>query len=106
MRQPTAETLFGRLMANRELCDHIAHEARRRCGRNRETYEDLIQEVWCYLSVSTANMPTDSYKDIATSVILACYRLEKKERTDMFATYTERGTLEWSNWNPNLQRVG
>ena len=105
MAQPTAEAFFDRLMANHELRRYINQQARRRCGGNRESYQDLIQEAWCYLSISIDCMPLENYKDIVDSVMLACYRLDKKERTEMFATYSSRGSVEWSNWNPNARRV-
>ena len=104
--QPTAERLIARLMSNDELRDHIESESRRRCGHNREAREDLKQEAWMYLSVSADNLDVEGYKNIVTNAMRVLSNQERKERTEMFASYCERGSVQWSNWNPEYQRLG
>ena len=102
----SAKKLLCDLMQNLELREHIAKEATRHCGHNRENREDLIQEAWCYISAASVDLTIEGYKLLVTAAMRACYNLEKRERTDMYATFCDKGGVEWSNWNPNIQRVG
>jgi hypothetical protein len=105
IRWPDADQLIRRLMQNKCLVRYIKETAHDLCP-NREQSEDLEQEAWCYISVSRVGLSIEEYKRIARNAMRAAYRLEKGERTEMFETYSERGSITWSNWNPEYQRLG
>ncbi|MDD4986807.1 MAG: hypothetical protein PHQ43_13735 [Dehalococcoidales bacterium] len=80
-------TEFFSWRKSEELRAFIDQQAARHCGKDPETYADMIQEAWLYITLLPPDSNMRALKATAYNAIQAYYRYTKKHRHIAFETF-------------------
>lgn len=70
-----------------DLCEYIHAQAARHCGRSPETFEDMRQEAWLYISLLPPGVDILTLKRTAYNAIHRLYESDRKGRHLSFEVY-------------------